>query len=225
MKPYHALFTALPLALSQVSHADIIHSTQAASTYFVGASPQPVDFDVDGNGSVDFSLQSVLLIAEDFAQGYFSFSAPPDIRAIALLPDGSGITWLAPVDRDALIGPVPVSGLWAEPSFGVSEYREGPSSSEFLGPWLNTRGYWGFAIQSANGTHYGWMEIEGHNGTALTIHGYAYDQTPGTPIPAGVVPEPGTGMLIFLGLCIVGFHLFRTRCVRFQRRRPVAYPG
>ena len=80
-------------------------------------------------------------------------------------------------------------------------------------------------IAIAKSAPYGWMEIEGHNGTALTIHGYAYDQTPGTPIPAGVVPEPGTGMLIFLGLCIGGFHFFRTRCVRFQRRRPVAYPG
>lgn len=206
MKTYHALCTTLLLVVGQDSQADIIHSTQGPITYFVGAFPQPIDFDVDGNGSIDFSLQSALLIAEGFSQGYFSFSAAPEVRAISLPPDGEGITWLAPVDPDAWIGPTPVSGLWAQPPFGVSEYREDPAASEFLGPWIGRRGYWGFAIQSADGTHYGWMEIEDHHGAALTVHGYAYEQTPGTPIPAGAVPEPDAGVLLLLGLCIAGIY-------------------
>lgn len=68
---------------------------------------------------------------------------------------------------------------------------------------LGVPGYLGFAMQSApaNPTFYGWLQIEIHNTGPGAVLGWAYQDTPDTPIPAGLVPEPGTTALLVVGLC------------------------
>ena len=50
------------------------------------------------------------------------------------------------------------------------------------------------------------MEI--HNTGPGTIHAWAYDASPDTPILAGTVPEPGTALLALAG---AGLGLWRRR--------------
>jgi hypothetical protein len=68
----------------------------------------------------------------------------------------------------------------------------------------STDNYIGFRFfnEGASTTHYGWLQIGlGANTTAgRTIVSYAFESSPLTAIPAGVVPEPGTYALMGLGL-------------------------
>ncbi len=67
---------------------------------------------------------------------------------------------------------------------------------------LDVPGYIGFAMQSEPSapTQYGWLEIEIHNTGPGSILAWAYEDTPGTPIQAGAVPEPAATLLTLTGL-------------------------
>ncbi|MCE9609421.1 MAG: PEP-CTERM sorting domain-containing protein [Chthoniobacter sp.] len=71
---------------------------------------------------------------------------------------------------------------------------------------LGIPGYLGFAMQAAPASpiYYGWLQIEIHNTGPGTVLGWAYQDTPDTPIPAGLVPEPAGAALFFLGLGLLG---------------------
>lgn len=68
----------------------------------------------------------------------------------------------------------------------------------------STNNYVGFRfLNEAGGTvHYGWMQLGlgATTTTGRTLVSYAFESTPLTAIPAGVVPEPGTYALMGLGL-------------------------
>jgi len=63
--------------------------------------------------------------------------------------------------------------------------------------------YVGVQFQTTSGgpTYYGWIGVDITNATDLTgrIAGFAYDNTPGTPIAAGAVPEPVGLALLAMG--------------------------
>jgi len=52
------------------------------------------------------------------------------------------------------------------------------------GNWLNSSGYLGLSFQIEGQTYYGWASLTVGEDTA-TLTGYAYENTPGTPINAG----------------------------------------
>ena len=66
---------------------------------------------------------------------------------------------------------------------------------------MRHRGFVGLEFESSEGTHYGWLDIEGvpNGGSYLIVHGWAYETTPGIGIVAGAVPEPSSVVLAFLG--------------------------
>ena len=69
----------------------------------------------------------------------------------------------------------------------------------------NREGYLGISFEAEGGTHYGWIHTSHDRNRAspdnefLYIHGWAYESTPDTPIVAGAIPEPSTGILTMIG--------------------------
>ena len=83
----------------------------------------------------------------------------------------------------------------------ASTMHMGPAPEQFQ---LYTPGYLGFAFESAPAgpTYYGWAKVTLNNtgvGTG-TIHDWAYENTAGTGILVGVVPEPTGAALLLLAL-------------------------
>ena len=90
----------------------------------------------------------------------------------------------------------------------------GPAAEQFQ---TDTRGILGFVFSSTYGgpVRYGWMGIEINNTSGGRIIDWAYEDTPGTGIVAGMtsIPEPSEALVILL-LALPCM----TLCVR-QRRR------
>jgi len=76
---------------------------------------------------------------------------------------------------------------------------------------LNVPGYIGFAFRTtADGPdHYGWMELQINNTGPGQIISWAYEDTAGTGIQAGAVPEPST--ITLFGMAVFGFSVWRRR--------------
>jgi hypothetical protein len=80
----------------------------------------------------------------------------------------------------------------------VDRYRTG-------GPWhdettdIGDHGYLGIEFLGDTGTHYGWIHIEEFAGVGGWFYDYAYDDSAGVGLVAGVIPEPSTFLLLVLG--------------------------
>jgi len=93
------------------------------------------------------------------------------------------------------------------------------NTSLFEGQWNGGgTGYVGLVLKNGTNKHYGWAALaytENDAATALTVSGFAFEETPDTPILAGAtapIPEPGTwaaGAGLFA--LAVGAHLRRRR--------------
>ena len=68
------------------------------------------------------------------------------------------------------------------------------------------RAYIGVRFDPGDGVHYGWINLErqgGYTGYDVRVHAWGWETTPGQPIPAGAVPEPGSLALLALGFAAV----------------------
>jgi hypothetical protein len=79
---------------------------------------------------------------------------------------------------------------------------------------LGMPGYMGFVFNTAAGApdQYGWLELEISNTGSGKIIAWAYEDSGGTAIQVGAVPEPTSA-----GLFGVAFALFGIRCWRRRR--------
>jgi hypothetical protein len=74
-----------------------------------------------------------------------------------------------------------------------------------LGDWHpGDRGFLGLQLVVGTDTFFGWADVtlnnlDGSGAGAFTLHGYAYDNTAGTSIQAGAVPEPSSIALLAAG--------------------------
>jgi hypothetical protein len=101
--------------------------------------------------------------------------------------------------------------LLDEDATQIDQVLGGKSPSQvqvpFNGPTFDALGgairYLGLKMElnNANQTNYGWIGVRIDNEADATgaVVGYAYETTPSMPIPAGVVPEPGSMMLAAAG--------------------------
>jgi hypothetical protein len=98
-------------------------------------------------------------------------------------------------------------GLYAEGSVsGWSTYPPEPDT-EWSGLLGETgEAYLGISFDIGDATHYGWVHVvlgeEDSLGTGFrdpVTASWAYESTPDTPIVAGVIPEPSTGILTMVG--------------------------
>ena len=75
----------------------------------------------------------------------------------------------------------------------------------YYGTWWGGRfvgeaGYIGVKFDLADGTHYGWIAFEGEQDASWgLVTGWAFEDTPDTPIEAGQIPEPATLALLAAG--------------------------
>lgn len=98
------------------------------------------------------------------------------------------------------------SGNFAQSPFLQNDYPGGTfPAGEDLGDWHpGDRGFLGLKLVVGTDTFYGWADVtlnnlDGSGDGAFTLHGYAYDNTAGTAIEAGAVPEPSTIALLVAG--------------------------
>jgi hypothetical protein len=95
-------------------------------------------------------------------------------------------------------------GLFAEGRVG--EWSTSSADTEWSGLLGETgEAYLGIAFDVGESTHYGWIHVT--LGEVNPDYGFrdpitaswAYESTPDTPIVAGVIPEPSTGILTMVG--------------------------
>jgi hypothetical protein len=76
--------------------------------------------------------------------------------------------------------------------------------------WFNgQRAFVGIQTVDGSDAHFGWLDATYDNET-LTVHSWAYESTPNTPISAGAIPEPSVTALITAGI-LLAFVFFRRR--------------
>lgn len=88
----------------------------------------------------------------------------------------------------------------------ISLVLDSGASSDF-----NGRAHVGLEFALSDGIHYGYFDLESGPYPAAILYGWAYETTPGVPIAAGVVPEPGISALLVLGGFLVGGLCLHTR--------------
>jgi hypothetical protein len=100
-------------------------------------------------------------------------------------------------------------------AYGIRDVGE----YDYGGFFVANQGYLGVSFEVEGSTHYGWIELSqaidrpSPENQFLYVHGWAYESTPDTPIVAGVIPEPSTGILTMVGSIGLLLH------ARSRRRR------
>lgn len=169
--------------------------------------------DLDLNGSIDIEFLS------NSAFGFY-----------VQMPATTRISWVSgfgtlPMPVGELIGPELGSTSHPEASqypedpewnnyastVNLSFYQDNPGTfppaPTILGPWGEENAFFAIEFLGNGGTHYGWIHIEEFGGVGGWFYGYAYEDTPGASLIAGVIPEPSSILLLFFG----GSFLFALR--------------
>ena len=167
-----------------------------------GAPSRPVLLDVDENGTNDLEFRSV--------------SGTHSNGLVVVIPETTGIVWLK--STEAAIGNFnldrgfQVNGLETRPLYQYTEYWDSsnPEFSRFELAFLNgfadegegsffeKTGYLGFRFEGDEGTHYGYVQLNGKRVWDFEILSYAYESEPNTAIITGAIPEPSTSFILMV---------------------------
>lgn len=147
------------------------------------------ELDLNGDGVVDFAIDSLLLQTT-------VLTANGANRMLAF-PNWDGGTLLDPLQAGLAISqspPLP-DGYWANRA-SISAC----STIGCLGPWLGLTAYAGVEFGIGAETHYGWIRIFNFaDFNAGNVLDWAYETRPNTPLLTGAVPEPSTWALLGTG--------------------------
>ncbi len=197
------------------SPADIVHTP---ADFFLGYVFWPeweeqFELDVDANGTIDFTLTASMtsfagIRPENSNRNLIHPSPPPNI--------GGGV---AALDAGYIIDSNRGNGA-PEEWFGLNTaftpfiiiFNTG-STGEFI----DHRGFVGLEFEAEDGTHYGWLDIEGViSNPVIRIRGWAYETEPGKGIVAGAIPEPSSVGLLAVGAGVLWLRR-RSRARRIRR--------
>lgn len=196
MTPRLVIIAIALLAGATALNADIIH---CPTNFVLGQvwAPEPDELfslDVDVNGTIDFSLAANSyhfsgIQRKNDGRYLINPSPPPNIGG-----------YVAALDAGYLIEPnaETISEEW----FGLSGWDTLISiwDTGAAGNFYEQHGYIGLEFEAEDGTHYGWLEIEGlTHSSSIRVYGWAYESMPGVGIVAGAVPEPSSVVLFTIG--------------------------
>lgn len=192
------------------------------------------EFDVDGDGNVDFGLYSTVDGTEEgqSMSGVYAspklgveilgFPYPPPYVDPDALPVGMSAGSIIGADSPSLYDPS-IGVQWGGPDFRTGKFvmlgapmNVGQGGIFYVGN-EDVTGFLAFRILKEDGWHYGWLEAAG-GGMGLTIYGIGWETDPNQALIAGVVPEPSAAVLAGTALRVLmlrrksvspkaGFHL------------------
>jgi len=201
---------AFMLLLAVPARSDLIYvDLPPPEGYFGGINGTTAtkSFDLDSNGTVDIEFVAGLEIFGFWTQ-------MPETTRVVTAP-GYGIVPMQPGEAiGATLGPtqhpraslISDSQVWANVlglgnlSFGFNDGDDvvgGAWHDEATG--IGDNAYLGIEFLGDAGTHYGWIHIQEFAGLGGWFYEYAYEDTPGASLIAGVIPEPSSVLLLLLG--------------------------
>jgi hypothetical protein len=221
--PQISLAAAAALAAGSASYAQIIvvappadipNAAAPATNPAVGG----IGWDVNGDliNNFLFTFRNPQASPGNGVQWQANMNPSPSggIQAVAGY-QGPFINYGSVIAANELIGPTLPGGVsWRNQSQITlgSFYRSGGVVSPYGGFATGTvpsasivRGFVGFRFAISGQTHYGWLDVEvrGSDATAgsggLYFYGAAYESSPNTAIPAGVIPAPGALVALAIG--------------------------
>ena len=172
---------------------EIIHVTLPPAVIESAPHPgNPYEVDLDGSGTIDVTFMHV--------------TGPPRLNnvdvSVLLLPQlnevvayWDGFTYNV---RGFEAGQ-PMTGSWNN----SGQFTRADEISE-SGDWADgANHYVGLRFRRSNQFHYAWLRVNVEIWSHTTVHEYAYETQPYTPIIAGAVPAPSE--MAFLALIGIGF--------------------
>lgn len=209
---------AFMLLLAVPARSDLIYVDLPPPEGFFGGingTTATKSFDLDSNGTVDIEFVAGLEIFGFYVQ------APLTTRVVAV--PGYGVVPMQFGEQVGFeLGPTqhPRASLRSETQEWSAitgqarlSFRFNDGDDVVGGPWhdeatdVGDKAYLGIEFQGDAGTHYGWIHIEEFAGVGGWFYEYAYEDTPGASLIAGVIPEPSSILLLLLG----GSFLFALR--------------
>ena len=198
---------------ARCSQADIVYTDLSSAPLVIAAAPGNYTYINSFNWNFGEEFVSFINYNHDgFTASYISSvpSALGSDGAVAVLTNGTSI------DGTLTYGNPAPDGMLGNTGYG-----------DYPADWAGQSGYLGLYSGDGNGDEYGWvrMSVADFGGNyAITITGYAYNDTPDAPIIAGAesgggpaVPEPSSVMLMF-SAAAAGLPLYR----RFRKKTPAA---
>jgi len=140
--------------------------------------PWTYNLDIDGNGSADFVFQS------ENGPGTFLISQAGN-RLLIVDYGGAQVERL---NGGVQLGPTaPAGRQWLSGAFHLVSYVEAVGGiPACIGPWCKAQDrFAGISLQINGQTHYGWLRMTMNNSAWSTLHDWAYESRPDTPILAG----------------------------------------
>ena len=208
MKLSSILVAALTLANLACGQGSIVYSP---FTFTGPGDWQP--WDVNQDGTVDFTLTASWIITHDVPTSGMSYSF--GIRPSAdnyVMGVGNDVSVLSAGAEVSLTPSAPAG--WQQIQYGSlhvgfwsANLLEGTWSG-WKGPMESVQeGYLGLRFLASDGYHFGWLRVNrGGDASLATIVpvDFAWETQTGAPISAGVVPEPSSTVLLALGFGFMG---------------------
>jgi len=162
----------------------------------------PSMIDLDGNGTGEFGFRARTVQASLI---FFEMTVSPSTSVVQFNPSEMGLRELN-LDQNVSVDSLESRPLFSYTRFGGEDGEIGRTvlasysgfSDEGEGEFFQTTGYLGFSFEGDEGTHYGYIHIDGRRVSNYRILSYAYESEPNTPILTGAVPEPSTTLLMML---------------------------
>jgi hypothetical protein len=199
---------AAALAASTEAYGAVVSATLPANFIPSSGVTSPANqtpWDVDGNGTVDFSLFfSQASTGGNFVSGIYGYGGVGTAAAVAYL--GPYVAYVNRLVVGNTIGPASVFNQNTGYVAAFASRFNGTYYGQFVSP--NTRGFIGFEFTNASGLHYGYLELmtsqfasAGSPGGQTFFQAF-YETTPNTAIT--IVPEPRSLAALAFGAAILG---------------------
>jgi hypothetical protein len=179
--------TAAAMASASIANADIIYSGLQDISINQGNSLQ---LDLNNDTNLDVKLKNYVFVGGNYLGATVNF-APGQLAGFRAGPNN--FAYVSNLVTGAPVGPGTVG-----PSFyGSMAYGAANPNAQFN---LDSDGLIGLSFPAGADTLFGWIRVAtDQGGGSFKVVDWAYESTPLTAIPAGVVPEPAS-----LGLLAVG---------------------